>query len=92
MPIFYIKGNVPIVADTVRVEGELRVFYDRKGQVVAKISISVLKAIENNQFEDLPSGFYLRNFLKSYSKILQIDSQKIIDGYLKNISHVQKND
>lgn len=60
--------------------------------VVAKISISVLKAIENNQFEDLPSGFYLRNFLKSYSEILQIDSQKIIDGYLKNISHVQKND
>lgn len=60
--------------------------------VVTKVSISVLKAIENNQFEDLPSGFYLKNFLKSYSEILQIDSQKIIDGYLKNISHVQKND
>jgi curved DNA-binding protein CbpA len=59
--------------------------------VVTKVSIAVLKAIENNQFEDLPSGFYLRNFLKSYSEILQIDSQKIIDGYLKNISHVQKN-
>jgi len=59
--------------------------------VVTKVSIAVLKAIENNQFEDLPSGFYLRNFLKSYSEILQIDSQKIIDGYLKNISRVQKN-
>jgi hypothetical protein len=56
--------------------------------VVTKVSIAVLKAIENNQFEDLPSGFYLRNFLKSYSEVLQIDSQKIIDGYLKNISHV----
>jgi hypothetical protein len=60
--------------------------------VVTKVSISVLKAIENNQFEDLPSDFYLTNFLKSYSEILQIDSQKIIDGYFKNISHVQKND
>ena len=59
--------------------------------IVTKVSIPVLKAIENNQFEDLPSGFYLRNFLKSYSEVLQIDSQKIIDGYLKNIYHVQKN-
>lgn len=47
MPIFYIKGNVPIVADTVRVEGEFRVFYDRKGQVVAKISFDEEYSMEN---------------------------------------------
>ncbi len=47
MSIFYIKGNVPIVTDTVRVEGELRVFYDRKGQVVAKISIDEEYSMEN---------------------------------------------
>jgi len=60
--------------------------------VVTKISVSVLKSIEENQFESLPADIYLKNFLKSYAEVLQIDSQKIVDGYLKNISHYQKND
>jgi len=58
--------------------------------VVTKISVSVLKSIEENQFENLPADIYLKNFLKSYAEVLQIDSQKIVDGYLKNISHFQK--
>ena len=58
--------------------------------VVTKISVSVLKSIEENQFENLPADIYLKNFLKSYAEVLQIDSQKIVDGYLKNISHFKK--
>ncbi len=60
--------------------------------VVTKISVSVLKSIEEDQFENLPSDIYLKNFLKSYAEVLQIDSQKIVDGYLENISHFQKSD
>ena len=60
--------------------------------VVTKISVSVLKSIEEDQFENLPSDIYLKNFLKSYAEVLQIDTQKIVDGYLENISHFQKND
>ena len=60
--------------------------------VVTKISVSVLKSIEEDQFENLPSDIYLKNFLKSYAEVLQIDTQKIVDGYLENISHYQKND
>jgi cytoskeletal protein RodZ len=30
--------------------------------------------------------------LKSYAKILKINPQKIIDGYLKTISHAKKED
>jgi cytoskeletal protein RodZ len=60
--------------------------------VITKISSSVLKSIEEDQFENLPSDIYLKNFLKSYAEVLQIDSQKIVDGYLKNISHCQKSD
>ena len=55
-------------------------------QYITKISASVLTAIEENRFEELPPVTYLRSFLKSYAKILQIDPQKIIDGYLKTIS------
>jgi cytoskeletal protein RodZ len=60
--------------------------------VVTKISVIVLRSIEENQLENLPADIYLKNFLKSYAEILQIDSQRIVDGYLKNISLIQKKD
>jgi len=42
---------------------------------VARISISILKAIENDDFQNLPSLIYLRNFLKSYAEILHLDPE-----------------
>ena len=57
---------------------------------VTRISVSTLKFIENNQIEMLPPNIYLKNFLKSYAEIFQINSKKIIDGYMKNISMIQK--
>ena len=59
-------------------------------QHITKISASVLLAIEENRFGDLPPTIYLKSFLKSYAKILQIDPQKVIDGYLNTMS-VAKN-
>jgi len=55
-------------------------------QYITKISASVLTAIEENRFEELPPATYLRSFLKSYAKVLQTDPQKVVDGYLKTIS------
>ncbi|RJP78329.1 MAG: hypothetical protein C4522_13070 [Desulfobacteraceae bacterium] len=57
---------------------------------VARISISILKAIENNEFQNLPSLIYLRNFLKSYAEILHLDPEKVADSYIINISLLQK--
>jgi hypothetical protein len=55
-------------------------------QYITKISTSVLKAIEENRIEELPPDPYLKSFLRSYAKILQIDPKKVIDGYFKTIS------
>ncbi|MBW2321556.1 MAG: helix-turn-helix domain-containing protein [Deltaproteobacteria bacterium] len=57
---------------------------------VTKITITVLKSMEENRIESLPPKLYLKNFLRHYAEILQIDSQKVTDGYLKHISSVQK--
>ena len=59
-------------------------------QYITKISASVLMAIEENLFEELPPETYLKSFLRSYAKVLQIDPQKVIDGYLKTISLANK--
>lgn len=53
---------------------------------VTKISVSVLNAIEENRFDGLPPDIYLKNFLRSYAKILQLDPQLVVDGYFKTIS------
>jgi len=55
-------------------------------QYITKISASVLMAIEENRFKELPPDTYLKGFLSSYAKVLQIDPQKVIDGYLKTIA------
>ncbi|MBL7178064.1 MAG: helix-turn-helix domain-containing protein [Desulfobacteraceae bacterium] len=52
---------------------------------VARIGVSILKSIEENRTEGLPSSVYLKNFLRVYAELLQVDSKKIVDGYLKNI-------
>ncbi|MBA4366798.1 MAG: hypothetical protein C0403_04080 [Desulfobacterium sp.] len=57
---------------------------------VARISISILKAIENDDFQNLPSLIYLRNFLKLYAEILHLDPEKVADSYIINISLLQK--
>jgi len=57
---------------------------------VTRISISILQAIEENQTESLPSKIYLKNFLKLYAEILQVDSKRIVDGYLKSIHPFQE--
>ncbi len=57
---------------------------------ITRISVSVIKSMEENRIENLPPDLYLKNFLKLYAETLQIDPQRIIDGYLKNISLAQK--
>lgn len=53
---------------------------------VTRISVSVLEYLEENNIEKLPSGSYIKNFLKIYAGFLRIDSKKVMEGYLKNIN------
>jgi DnaJ-class molecular chaperone len=52
---------------------------------VTRINVTILKAIEENRFENLPPLIYLKNFLKTYAEILKLDSNLIVDGYIKNM-------
>jgi DnaJ-class molecular chaperone len=58
---------------------------------LARIQPNVLEAIEQDQFERLPSMIYLRSFLKSYAETLQLDPRRVVDGYLKNIHRNKQN-
>jgi curved DNA-binding protein CbpA len=57
---------------------------------ITRITVSVLDAIENDQVESLPPLIYLKNFLKQYAEILQVDSEKIAEGYTRHIASSQE--
>jgi DnaJ-class molecular chaperone len=57
---------------------------------VTRIGVSILRSIEEDQAEGLPSIVYLKSFLKVYAELLQVDSKRIVDGYLKNIHSFQE--
>lgn len=57
---------------------------------VVRISVSILQAIEANEFKRLPSLLHLNNFLKSYAEILHLDKEKVVDGYIINMTLLKK--
>jgi len=47
-----------------------------------KINESHLTAIEQNRYAHLPSGVYLRGFLREIAKCLKLDPKKVSDSYM----------
>jgi cytoskeletal protein RodZ len=43
-----------------------------------KIKLEYLKALEANQFEQLPSATFVKGFIKTYSKVLELDDQPLL--------------
>ncbi len=57
---------------------------------VTRISVTTLKAIEDDDIEALPSTVYLKNFLKAYAELFEANPQRVIDGYIKNLNHIKR--
>jgi len=53
---------------------------------VTRISRTMITHIEEDRYDALPAQIYLKQFLRSYAEIFQIDPEHIINGYLKNMS------
>ena len=49
-----------------------------------RISISTIKAIESDNFKNLPSALYLKNFLRAYASLVKLEPEVVIKGYLKH--------
>jgi cytoskeleton protein RodZ len=46
-----------------------------------RVNVAYLEAIENGDFHLLPESIYAKNFIKSYARILDMDSKLILAGY-----------
>jgi hypothetical protein len=55
-------------------------------ELATKIRAKYLRALEEEQFEILPSGTYIKGFMRSYAEFLGLDGQLYVDEY--NSRHV----
>jgi len=55
-----------------------------------RISIKTLEWIEEEAFEKLPPLVYLKGFLRSYAQSLGLDSQKVIEEYIRFMEESKK--
>ena len=49
---------------------------------LTRINKDIMTAIEADRFEDLPAAVYVKQFLKSIARILQIDAARVVESYL----------
>ena len=55
-----------------------------------KVNPKLLEAIEGEELEKFPAVVYLRGFLKGYAQCLDLDPQKVADGYLRFLEEEKK--
>jgi cytoskeleton protein RodZ len=52
-----------------------------------KISVAILRAIENNEIHKLPGGIYTRGLLRAYAREVGLDPEDTVKGYLAQFDH-----
>ncbi|MCX6582322.1 MAG: DUF4115 domain-containing protein [Candidatus Aminicenantes bacterium] len=50
------------------------------------ISLTTLTALENEQFVEIPSAFYFKNYIKSYLDAIDADAGKFLETYREEIT------
>jgi len=63
---------------SLRRERELRGVSLQEIAASTKIGVSMLKAIEDDRFDKLPQGLFVRGFVREYARFLALDEQKIL--------------
>ena len=49
-----------------------------------RVKIEILERLESDEFDQLAAPMYTKGFLKMYSEYLGLDSQTVVDAYLKS--------
>jgi len=50
----------------------------------------VIKCLENDEYDDLPPGIFIRGYIRNYAKYLEIPSEPLIKGYRKLVEEEEE--
>ncbi len=71
-------------ADLYKIRTELEIPLEEIADIT-KVQIGMLRAIEEDSLELFPPAVYLKGFLKSYARYLQIDENVVVNGFIKHV-------
>ena len=52
-----------------------------------RISLRYLEALEENGYDRLPAGTFVRGYVRTLARMLQLDENTVADGYMANFNH-----
>ncbi|MDQ1351257.1 MAG: hypothetical protein QG657_1559 [Acidobacteriota bacterium] len=52
------------------------------------ITLNTLTALENAQFEEMPGGFYFKNYIKSYLNVIDADASEFLETHREEIAAI----
>lgn len=58
--------------------------------IETKVNVRILEWIEEEVFDRLPPMVYLKGFLRAYARSLDLDPQRVVDGYLRFLVESKK--
>lgn len=74
--------------ESLRRERELRGVSLQEIATATKIGVSFLRAIEEDRFDRLPQGAFVRGFVREYARYLALDEEKTLNELSFHVAHV----
>ena len=71
------EASVQLLGDFLREKRMAKNFTLEKISQKTKINLNILRAIEANDYQNLPSAAYIKGFVTSYSKTLGLDQAEV---------------
>jgi cytoskeleton protein RodZ len=75
--------DLPSFGEKLKLEREKRNITLDQVSVSTKIGIRMLRALEENQFNQLPGGIFNKGFVRAYSRVVGLDEEQTIADYLQ---------
>lgn len=74
---------MPSFGEKLKLEREKRNITLEQISVSTKIGTRMLRALEENQFSQLPGGIFNKGFVRAYSRVLGLDEEQTVADYLQ---------
>jgi cytoskeleton protein RodZ len=74
---------LPSFGEKLKLEREKRKVTLEQISVSTKIGIRMLRALEEDQFDQLPGGIFNKGFVRAYSRVLGLDEDQTVAEYLQ---------
>ncbi|HEV2382682.1 MAG TPA: RodZ domain-containing protein [Terriglobia bacterium] len=83
---------MPSFGENLRREREMRAVTLEEMSETTKISIRLLRALEQERFAELPGGVFTRSFIRAYAQYLGLDEEHVLSEYKRAAKPSTDND